>query len=54
MTEVWVGILDCGCLVAISFDRDWIDKRYLIHRMDLEEARNKLTICFHKTGSVKK
>lgn len=52
MNEVWVGIKDCGCLVAISFDREWLDKDYLVHRMDLEEAREKLKVCkcSHKTG----
>ncbi len=45
MTEVWVGILHCGCLVAVSFDRDWLDGDYLVHRMDLEEAREKLKVC---------
>ena len=45
MTEVWVGIKWCECLVCISFDRDWIDKDYTIHRMDLEEARAKLKVC---------
>ena len=47
MIEVWVGVKDCGCLVAISFDRDWLDESYLIHRMDLEEARKKLIVCKH-------
>jgi len=56
MTEVWVGIKDCGCLTVVSFDRDWIEEGYLIHkihRMDLEEAREKLKPCecSHKTES---
>lgn len=56
MTEVWVGIKECGCLVAISFERDWLDKDYNIHRMDLEEARDKLKVCkcAVPTGSTEK
>ena len=45
MTEVWVGIKDCGCLVAISLDSEWIHPDYKIHRMDLEEAKGKLKRC---------
>ncbi len=45
MTEVWVGLKDCGCLVVISFDRDWIEEDYLVHRMNIEEAKIKLKRC---------
>ena len=45
MNEVWVGTKKCGCLVAISFYRQWIDEDYKIEVMDLEEARAKLKVC---------
>lgn len=45
MTKVWVGIKECGCLVAISFDSGWIHPDYDIDKMDLGEARAKLKVC---------
>ena len=43
--EVYVGIKKCGCLVAISDEKEWLEGDYDISKMDLEEARNKLKKC---------
>lgn len=50
MTDVYVGIRECGCLVAISDDKDWLEGDFKIEKMELEEARERLKYCHCKVA----